>query len=86
MNNTTVSTTKKARDIASKRAKKDNLPLSVVTSMLLEAYGNGDLDIGVAYKYDKKIELMKLIKEIKNPEDLSPVFESMEEAITWLKD
>lgn len=86
MNNTTISTTKKSRDIASVRAKKENLPLSVVTSMLLEAYGKGEINIGVQNKIDKKIELLNLLKEIKDPENVSPFFDSMDDAIEWLNE
>lgn len=86
MNNTTISTTKKSRDIASVRAKKENLPLSVVTSMLLEAYGKGEINIGVHSKIDKKIELLNLLKEIKDPEKVSPFFDSMDDAIEWLNE
>ena len=80
---------RKLKDRAIKKARNEGLPLTAVLKLATKAYVEGDLDVQLVTqrKLNSKTrrELQRISNEIRQGKNLSPPFDSAQDAIPYLK-
>ena len=80
---------KKLKDQAMKKAKIEGVPFALVLKFATQAYVKGDLDMELVVQprlNDKtRRELKQALQDIKEGKNLSPAFNNVEDAISYLK-
>jgi len=88
---TTLSIDKETKQLAAIKASQQQMSVSAVARILLRDYASGRLEIGTRIKRDENgftkkatAKLDKIIKDSKDPKNLSPMFDDIDEAIAYL--
>ncbi|MDD5318208.1 MAG: hypothetical protein PHF79_00080 [Candidatus Pacebacteria bacterium] len=79
----------KLKEKAMKKAQNEGIPFSSVLKLATKAFVDGQLDIGLVSQQkisaQTRAMLIREIKDIKEGKDISPSFNSTNEAVAYLK-
>jgi hypothetical protein len=89
---TTLSIDKETKNLASRKAAHQHMSVSAVARILLRDYASGKLEIGSqviqrdinGFSKQASNKLNNIIQKSKDPNNLSPAFNNIEDAITYL--
>ena len=89
---TTLSIDKETKNLAAARAGQQHMSVSAVARILLRDYAAGKLEIGSrnverdenGFTKQASVKLDKIIKDSKDPNNLSPAFDDIDDAIAYL--
>ena len=80
---------KKVKARAMKRAKREGIPFAAVMKIAAQEYARERYHIGMLQteRLNEKTrgELKEIMEDIRKGRNLSPAFENMEDAVTWLE-
>lgn len=78
----------KLKNLAMKKAKSLGMPLSVVLNILIKAFVDGEISIGLREELNEKTRrhMEKARRDFKAGKNISPVFESVAQMRKWVED
>lgn len=80
---------KKLKERAMKKAQEEGVSFTSVLKFATKAYVDGDLTVSLipTEQFNKKTrkELTQSLADVKAGKNISPVFDSVEESLNWLK-
>jgi len=80
---------KKVKDKAMKKAEREGVPFASVLKFATKAYADNQLNVGIfpeeRFNAKTRRELDRALKDIREGKDISPMFQTAEAAIAYLK-
>ena len=80
---------KKLKERAMKKAQEEGVPFTSVLKFATKAYADGDLHVGLvgseSFNEKTRKELAQILADAKQGKNISPVFDSVEDSLNYLK-